>query len=48
MEATYVSIDRWMDEEHVVHILNVILLSHERKENFAVSNNMDEPRGDYG
>ena len=29
LEATYLSIDRWMDKEDVVHIYNGILLSHE-------------------
>ena len=32
MEATYMSIDRGMDEEDVVHIYNGILLSHEKNE----------------
>ena len=30
MEATYVSIDRGMDKEHMVHIYNGILLSHKK------------------
>ena len=32
MAATYMSTDRWMDKEVVVHIYNGILLSHKRNE----------------
>ena len=31
MEATYMSINRWMDKEDVVHIYDGILLSHKNK-----------------
>ena len=31
MEATYMSINRWMDKAIVVHIYNGILLSHEKE-----------------
>ena len=31
MEATYMSIDRWMDKEVVVYIHNGILLSHKKE-----------------
>ena len=32
MEATEVSINRWMDKEDVAHVYNGILLSHEKNE----------------
>ena len=31
MEATWMSIDRWMDKEDVVHIDNEVLLSHKKE-----------------
>ena len=31
MEATQMSIDRWMDKEAVVYICNTILLSHKKE-----------------
>ena len=31
MEATYMSIDRWMDKEVVLHIHNAILPSHKKE-----------------
>ena len=40
------SIDRWMDKEHVVHIYNAILLSHLKEWNNAICSTMDGP-GDY-
>ena len=40
------SIDRWMDKEHVVYIYNGILLSHKKEWNYAIYSNMDGP-GDY-
>ena len=46
MEATLMSIDRWMDKEDVVHIYNGILLSHKNEWNNAICSNMDGPR-DY-
>ena len=45
MEATYVSINRWMDKEDVAHIYNGILLSH-KKNNNAICSSKDGP-GDY-
>ena len=42
MEATYMSIDRWMDKEDVLSIL----LNHKNKWNDAFYTNVDEPR-DY-
>ena len=41
MEATYMSIDRGMDKEDVVHIYNGILLSHKKEGNNAICSNMD-------
>jgi len=32
MEATYMSIDRWIDKEDAVHVHNEMLLSHENNE----------------
>ena len=46
MEATYVSIDRWMDKEDVVYIHNVIFLSHKKERNNAIWSNMNGS-GDY-
>ena len=47
MEATEVSTERWMDKEVVVHMHNVILLSH-KKERMCVSySEVDEPRACY-
>ena len=46
MEATQVSINRWMDKEDVVHIHSGILLSHKKEWNIAIYGNMDGPR-DY-
>ena len=45
MEATYMSIDRGMDKEDVVHVYNGILLSHKKGDN-AICSNMDGP-GNY-
>ena len=44
MEATYMSIDRGMAKEDVVHIYNGLLLSHKKEQNNAICSNMDEPR----
>ena len=44
MEATYVSIDRWMNKEDVAHIYNGILLSHKRKWNWVICSEVDGPR----
>ena len=46
MEATQVSINRWMDKEDVVHIYDRILLSHYKEWNNAICSNMDG-HGDY-
>ena len=46
MEATYMSIDRWMDKEDVVHIYNGILLSHKKEQNNVICSNTDATR-DY-
>ena len=32
MEATWVSTDRWMDKDVVVHIYNEIFLSHKKEQ----------------
>ena len=47
MEATYMSIDRWMDKEAVVHMYNGILLSHKKECMWISSNRVDEPRAYY-
>ena len=45
MEATLMSIDRWMDKENVVHIFIEILLSNKKKEQSnAICSNMYGPR----
>ena len=44
LEATSVSIDRWMDKEDVAHIYNGILLSHKKKQNWVICSEMDGPR----
>ena len=31
MEATWVSINRWMDKEDVVYLFNAILLNHKKR-----------------
>ena len=46
MEATYMSTNRGMDKEDVVHIYNRILLCHKKEWNNAICSNMDGPR-DY-
>ena len=47
MEATQMSIDRWMDKEDIGHMYNGILLSHKKNEIMPfVCSNMDGPR-DY-
>ena len=44
MEATYMSIDRWMDKEAVVRMYNGILLSHQKECIWISSNRVHEPR----
>ena len=41
MEATYISINRWMNKEVVVHIYNGILLSHKKEPNWVICRDMD-------
>ena len=36
METTWMSIDRWMDKEVVVHIYNRILLSYQKEASLVV------------
>lgn len=47
MEATWVSIDGWIDKEDLVQIYKGILHSHEKEQNFAICDNVDGPRGYY-
>ena len=47
MEAIYMSIDRWMDKELVVHIHNGILLSHKKEWIWVSSDEADESRTYY-
>ena len=43
MEATWVSIDRWMNGEDVAHIHSGILFSHRKKRNWVVCGEVDGP-----
>ena len=43
MEATYMSMDRWMDKEVVVYKHNGILLSHKKELIWVSSAEVDEP-----
>ena len=47
MESTQVSINRWTDEEGVLHIYNRVVLSHKKVWNSAICGNMDEPIEHY-
>ena len=47
MDATQMSLDRWMDKEVVVYIHNGILLSHKKEHIWVSSNEVDEPRTYY-
>jgi len=47
MEATKMSIDRWMEKEVVVHTHNGILLSHKKECMWVTSDEVDEPRTYY-
>ena len=47
MEATYISIERLMDKEYLVHIHNGILLSHKKEHIWVSSNEVDEPKTFY-
>ena len=46
MEATYMSTDRGIDKENVVHKYNVILLSYQKEWNNAICSVINGPR-DY-
>ena len=47
MEATSMSINRWMDKEAVVHIYNGIVFSHKKEHIWIHSNEVDELRAYY-
>ena len=47
VEATQMSINRWMDKEDVVYIHNGILLSHIKEWNCVICNSVDGSRGYY-
>ena len=47
MEATYMSMDRWMNKEVVVHIYNRLLFSYKKKHIWVSSSDVDEPRTCY-
>ena len=47
MEATLMSINRWMDEEVVVHVYNGILLGHKKERIWVSWTEVDEPRVYY-
>ena len=47
MEATWMSIDRWMGKADVVHIHNEILFSHKKEQIWVNSGEVDEPRACY-
>ena len=38
------SIDKWMDEEVVVHVSNGLLLSHKKEHIWVSSSEVDEPK----
>ena len=44
MEANYMSTNRGMDKEDVIHIKNGLLLRHKKEHSF---NEVDEPRAHY-
>ena len=46
MEATWMSTDRGMGKEYVVHIYNGTLFKHKKEKNNAICSNMVGP-GDY-
>ena len=43
-EATWMSINRRMDKDDVVHTYNGLLLSHKNEWNHVICINMDKPR----
>ena len=44
MEANYMSSNRGVDKEDVIHIQNGILLSHKKEQNCAICRDADGPR----
>ena len=46
MEATQMSIHRWMDKEDGIHVFSGVLLSYKKEWNNAICSNIDGPR-DY-
>ena len=46
MEATQMSIHRWMDKEDGIHVFSGILLSYKKEWSNAICSNIDGPR-DY-
>ena len=44
MEATWMSINRWMDKEDVVDTYNEILLNHKNERNWVICSDVDEVR----
>ena len=48
MEATQVSIDRWMDKEaYYIYIMYMYVYIYEKEWSLAICNNMNGPRGSY-
>ena len=47
MEATWMSTERWMDKEIVVHIHSGILLNHKNEHIWVSSNEVDETKAYY-
>ena len=47
VEATWMSINRWMDKEAVVYIYREILLNHKKEHIWISSNEVDEPSTYY-
>ena len=47
MEATQMSIGRWMDKEAVVHVHNGILLNYKKEHIWVSSNEVDETGAYY-
>ena len=46
-DATYMSVNRWMDKEDVVQIYNDILLRHKKEQNWVICSDVDETRACY-
>ena len=47
LEANQISIDGWMDKENVVYAYKNMLCSLEKKGNYYICYEMNEPRGHY-